>query len=230
MTNHSFVPLLFSLPGIAFAFQTDTPSTVMSGALRGVTKGPEGQPVGHAEVTVHNMAESSDLTVVSGSDGIFLLAALTPGRYQLTAKTEGFSTPSATTVDVADQQATSVDLSLNKSVISSDNVSPAARQGFFQRLARAYWDDWHANPESGEAAKYRGYPTPVSNPPYPFSVWPIGGTVWIGYPNATSYPLTTAIYRGEHGGWLKKANVQIYGWVEVGMNLSTSRDGPYANA
>ena len=70
---------------------------------------------------------------------------------------------------------------------------------------------------------------PESNPPYPFNVWPIGGTEWIGYPNATSYPLTTALYGSKHWQWLKKANIQIYGWANVGFNVSTSNKPGYAN-
>jgi hypothetical protein len=61
-------------------------------------------------------------------------------------------------------------------------------------------------------------------------VWPIGGTPWIGYPGATAYPLTVALQTGKHGDRWKKANIQLYGWFDVGMNLSTSHDGPYANA
>ena len=110
------------------------------------------------------------------------------------------------------------------------NVAPMPN--FFKRLAQAYHDDWHppASAANGPAPKYRGYPPPVSNPPFPFAVWPIGGTPWIGYPNATQYPLTTALQNGPHGDWWKKANVQLYGWFDVGMNVSTSHDGPYANA
>jgi len=69
----------------------------------------------------------------------------------------------------------------------------------------------------------------VSNPPFPFNVWPIGGTVWIGYNNATSYPLTAALQTGPHGEWWKGHNVQIYGWVDLGTNVSTSRARPYGN-
>ena len=114
----------------------------------------------------------------------------------------------------------------------------AAKRNFFQRLGQAYLDDWHppavttpaAPPAPGAEPAYRGYPSPVSNPPFPFGVWPIGGTVWLGYPNATQYPLTTALQTGSHGDWWKKANIQIYGWLDVGMNISTSHNGPYANA
>jgi Putative beta-barrel porin-2, OmpL-like. bbp2 len=42
--------------------------------------------------------------------------------------------------------------------------------------------------------------------------------------------LTTALQTGPHGDWWKKANIQIYGWADVGMNISTSHNGPYANA
>jgi Putative beta-barrel porin-2, OmpL-like. bbp2 len=113
------------------------------------------------------------------------------------------------------------------------NAATAAKQkGFWARFAQAYYDDWHpsANPDP---PKYRGDPMPESSPPYPFNVWPIGGTVWIGYPNATNYPLTTALYGSDHWQWLKKANIQVYGWANAGMNLSTSTElvgGKYANS
>ena len=112
------------------------------------------------------------------------------------------------------------------------NVSAAATPGFFRRLAAAYRNDWNppAGAENAPPPAYRGYPPPVSNPPFPFAVWPMGGTPWIGYPNATQYPLTTALQNGPHGEWWKKANIQIYGWADVGMNISTSHNGPYANA
>ena len=113
---------------------------------------------------------------------------------------------------------------------SSAVIGSSTHGGFFRRLFEAYREDWHPSTQSNEEPKYRGYPPPVTNPPFPFAVWPIGGTVWIGYPNATSYPLTTAIYGSEHGQWLKNANIQIYGWIDVGFNVSTSNDGPYANA
>ena len=128
-----------------------------------------------------------------------------------------------------DQQALASTNPSGNAVNDASVAIAISKRGFFKNLVRAYVDDWKGT-SSGEEPKFRGYPAPVSNPPFPFAVWPIGGTVWIGYPNATSYPLTTAIYESKHGDWLKKANVQIYGWVDVGMNISTSHDGPYANA
>lgn len=79
---------------------------------------------------------------------------------------------------------------------------PAPPCGFLKRFIKAYADDWHppASAENSAEPAYRGH------------------------------PMTTALQTGKHGDWWKKANIQIYGWVDVGMNVSTSHHGPYANA
>jgi hypothetical protein len=116
------------------------------------------------------------------------------------------------------------------SPVNSNAPAPQAQpKGFWSRFIKAYADDWQPGPDGADVPKYRGYPAPVSNPPFPFTVWPIGGTVWIGYPNATAYPLTTTLQTGPHGDWWKKANIQIYGWMDLGMNISTSSARPYGN-
>jgi len=104
--------------------------------------------------------------------------------------------------------------------------------GFFHRFFKAYADDWKGSSGGGDssAPKYRGYPAPIDNPPFPFTTWPMGGTPPIGYPSSTSYPLTSALQSGPHGDWCKKANIQMYGWIDVGANVSTSNHGTYANA
>jgi hypothetical protein len=139
---------------------------------------------------------------------------------------DGSESSSTTAVELAERQTLALDITLGTAIPST---CPACKQGFFARFAKAYWDDWHSEAQV-EGPKYRGYPMPVSNPPFPFGVWPMGGTVWIGYPNATAYPLTIALQTGKHGDWWKKANVQVYGWLDFGMNISTSHDGPYPNA
>jgi len=202
-----------------------TPSTL--GALHGVTRAPGGAPLVSVKVLVHNLDENTDRIAVSGSSGLYVVEDLKPGRYQLTANLEGSESSQVSSVEIAAQQNLNVDLTLGAPVTST---CPACKAGLFNRLAKAYWDDWRPSPTPAAETPYRGYPAPVSNPPFPFNVWPIGGTVWIGYPNATSYPLTQAIYNGKHGNWLKKANIQLYGWADIGMNISTSHDGPYANA
>ena len=103
---------------------------------------------------------------------------------------------------------------------------------FFGRLAHAYRDDWRPSASSTPDPAFRGYQAAESSPPYPFSVWPIGGTVNIGQPFTISTPLMTALYGGEHGDWWKRSRISIYGWANVGFNFSTSSQarGLYANA
>ena len=114
--------------------------------------------------------------------------------------------------------------------VAADNV---AVKSFWQRFAQAYKDDWHPAPSNDPPPAYRGYEAPESDPPYPFTTWPMGGTVVIGQPFVISTPLMTALYGGENGDAWKKSKIDIYGWVNTGFNFSTSGDtsrGRYANA
>jgi hypothetical protein len=202
--------------------------TIATGGLRGITRNPSGLPLPLVKIVVHSAEAGGDRTTTSGSDGAFAVDGLKPGHYEVTAEKDGFVASPAASVELAAAQEFNVDLEV--AVIPSSGCDGCTGGNFFKRFAKAYWDDWHPSSTPSPEAPYRGYPAPVSNPPFPFTVWPIGGTVWIGYPNATSYPLTQAIYSGKKGQWLKKANIQLYGWADIGMNVSTSHDGVYANA
>jgi Putative beta-barrel porin-2, OmpL-like. bbp2/Carboxypeptidase regulatory-like domain len=214
-------------PNVALAAASSPGSGTSMGGLRGITRNPSGLPLPAVKVTVHG-TDNADKSTVSGTDGAFSLDGLKPGHYQVTADKEGFAPSPAAPLELAAAQNFNIDLTLG---VAPASGGQATTPNFFRRLTKAYWDDWHPPANSGPEPAYRGYPMPVSNPPFPFSVWPIGGTVWIGYPNATSYPLTTALYgNGDKPNWLKRANIQLYGWVDIGMNVSTSHDGTYANA
>src|SRR5580658_8409343 len=63
--------------------------------VHGVTLSPDGAPLPEANVVVHNLKDNKDQTVVSGSDGAFLVPNLKPGRYQFIASKEGFLTSAA---------------------------------------------------------------------------------------------------------------------------------------
>ena len=107
-----------------------------------------------------------------------------------------------------------------------------ASQGFFRRLSQAYLTDWRGpatNAPASPAPAYRGYPAPVEGPPFPFSVWPYGGSVTIGQPWTQAGPLMTALWAGPHGDAWKRSGVQIYGWFNFGGNASTSSQGGYSN-
>jgi hypothetical protein len=105
---------------------------------------------------------------------------------------------------------------------------------FFERFVQAYKYDWRGTPASfgSPAPGKRGYPTPVTNPPYPFVDWPYGGSVDISAPWTQSSPLMQAIWSGKHGDWWLKNRIQVYGWLNFGANVSTSDKkslGKYTN-
>ncbi len=104
-------------------------------------------------------------------------------------------------------------------------ASAAPKRGFFTRLGHAYLDDWtvdsNGSPAAPEPAR-RGTPRPLNSPPFPAADWPMGGTVVIGAPDYSTYPLMQAINEN-------KTRFKMYGWFDFGGNASTSNKGRYAN-
>ena len=116
----------------------------------------------------------------------------------------------------------------------SSSASPASSEpsltgNFFERLFQAYHNDWTSSAASDSPQPaYRGYPAPVDGPPFPFSVWPYGGSVTIGQPWTQAGPLMQAIWSGEGGDAWKASGIQIYGWLNGGFNISTSNKPGYS--
>jgi hypothetical protein len=221
-------------------FAQTTPGSTAN--LRGTTRGPGGQPVAGAQVVAHTLeggsadrtgasvsagvsaanvsAAAADRTVTSGSDGSFTIDDLKPGRYRLVASKDGFANSPESTLEVAAGQSAQADITLGE----------LPKVGFMRRFIRAYKDDWKpSSGSSGPAPKFRGFPAPVTNPPFPFTVWPYGGSVTIGQPWTQAGPLMTAIWGGSNGDWWKKTGIQIYGWLNAGANVSTSKESGYSN-
>src|ERR1700730_9136231 len=73
--------------------------------------------------------------------------------------------------------------------------------------------------------------TPQSTPPMPFTEWPYGGTTTIGVtrPNSVDSPLMVALSNTQLGAGMNASHVQVYGWVEVGGNVSTNSVKPGGN-
>jgi hypothetical protein len=200
------------------------------GDIQGVTRNPTGEPLANATVTIHSVDEKSDRTVTCGGDGSFWVEHLKPGKYELTAKTEKFVSPNASLVDLEPGAVAKVEMPLVESAAIAPPKTNAVPQGFWNRLAKAYADDWHDRTPGGPDPGFRGYPAPESDPPYPFTVWPYGGSPVIGQPNQTPPPLMQALYSGTNGDAWKASNIQIYGWANTGFNVSTSDRGRFANA
>jgi hypothetical protein len=73
------------------------------------------------------------------------------------------------------------------------------------------------------ASSRRGQPTPFDSPPFPDGEWQLGGTPQLGDPNELAPdPLMEALYAGPDGKRWKDSRIQVYGWVDVGGNASTS--------
>jgi hypothetical protein len=212
---------------------SETASDTALAGIHGVTKQSDGSALAGVNVYVRGPASSGDSAAVSKGDGSFSIDGLKAGRYLVVAKKEGFEGPPEISVNLSDGQNAAVEMPLMKSIApAAAEAKPAPAGGFLHRFIQAYVDDWHpsAAAQNAPAPAFRGYPPVTDNPPYPFTVWPMGGTVNIGQPNQSPYPLTTALLGGSHGDFWKESGIQLYGWINVGMNISSSKNGPYANA
>ena len=107
--------------------------------------------------------------------------------------------------------------------------------GRFFRYYQLEWgkagppSDPSAPPSARDAAVWPK--TPQSIPPMPFTDWPYGGTTNIGTsrPNSVDSPLMMAIANTSFGKLLQDAHIQIYGWINGGLNISTNQTQPGGN-
>jgi hypothetical protein len=130
-----------------------------------------------------------------------------------------------------DAPASSVEPATSAPSMATDaGVAAETSDGFFTRFGKAYWQDWTGTLPSSPEAPSRGYAPAVSNPPFPFDYWPYGGSPTIGAPNAAWSPLMAAIYGGPGGDAWKESGIRIYGWLNGGFNVSSSRQSGFANA
>ena len=88
----------------SFARAADAEATLGLGAIRGVALDTVGQPLVKVSVAIRSADGNTERTVVSDAEGVFVADLLKPGAYQITATKEGLVSPSATTVEVAQNQ------------------------------------------------------------------------------------------------------------------------------
>ncbi|RMB52179.1 putative OmpL-like beta-barrel porin-2 [Sphingomonas sp. PP-CE-3A-406] len=108
---------------------------------------------------------------------------------------------------------------------TTDNLG----DGVLTRFTRYYaLEMGHASAPSdpnAPASRREGWPAqPATTPPLPFTEWPYGGATSIGAnrPASVDSPLMTAIAPTGIGRALASAHVQVYGWLDVGGNYSSS--------
>jgi hypothetical protein len=96
------------------------------GSLHGVTLAPGGFSLAAASVVVHSLADSSDRTLMSDSDGAFAFQNLPPGQYLISATKDGFTSSSALPVEVAQNRTSNVQLAMAAPAQSPIQMAQAA--------------------------------------------------------------------------------------------------------
>jgi hypothetical protein len=109
---------------------------------------------------------------------------------------------------------------------SADGCSKGSEdESFFRRIKDSYQShlSWNGGDPNAPPTKIVDGPeVPVSNPPWPYSTWNVGGSPAIGVENLYYSALMDALYCGRGGQKLKDSRFTIYGWIEPGGNISTS--------
>ena len=98
-------------------------------------------------------------------------------------------------------------------------------ESLLQRLRDSYQTHlaWNGpDPSAPAPVIVGGSDVPMSNPPWPYATWNLGGSETIGVDNMYYSVLMDALYCGAGGQPLKDSRFTIYGWVEPGANISTS--------
>jgi hypothetical protein len=102
-------------------------------------------------------------------------------------------------------------------------------QDIWTRLVNYYKLEWGqsgppADPKAPPGRRSYWPVTPETVPPMPFTEWPYGGVTVMGVsrPNAVDSPLMVALAKTDVGEFLADHNLQVYGWVEPGFNISTN--------
>lgn len=109
-------------------------------------------------------------------------------------------------------------------------------EGFFERLYNYYKLEWGhdappADPNAPSSHRDNVPPTPQTTPPMPFTEWPYGGSTTIGVTRGGSIdsPLMVALANTGVGKWMNENSIQMYGWVNIGGNISTNTVKPGGN-
>src|SRR5262245_44615946 len=108
-----FKGMLLALAMIALVANMSLPAFAQNptGSIRGVVTDPQGALVTNASVTVKNKATGEVRSANTGGDGIYLVANLLPGEYEISVAAEGFATTNLT-VTVSVGTSSSGDVSL----------------------------------------------------------------------------------------------------------------------
>ncbi len=116
-------------------------------------------------------------------------------------------------------------------------LDTALGTGFFERLGNYYKLEWGksgapSDPNAPPSRRADWAPAPQTTPPMPFTEWPYGGTTSLGVTRTASIdsPLMSALANTGLGHALQNSGIQIYGWIDGGINISSNVVRPGGNA
>jgi len=122
-----------------------------------------------------------------------------------------------------------------QAVAATPAAPPPPDPSFIGRLYHAYADEWGlaeipSDPNAPPSRRSDYPPAPTTQPPYPFTEYSFGGSQAIGAttPNSIDAPVMKALSPTPVGKFLENNNVQIYGWINPGFNVSSARSLPGA--
>src|SRR5262245_37363632 len=89
-----FKGFLLALTVLALVINTALPALAQNptGSIRGVVTDPQGGVVTNAKITVKNKATGEVRNADTGGDGIYTVANLLPGEYEVSITADGFAT------------------------------------------------------------------------------------------------------------------------------------------
>jgi hypothetical protein len=112
------------------------------GEVHGVARYPGGLPMAGAQVVILNAEVDVERTAVSAADGSFVFKNLKPGKYQLSARMDGFAPSEILSVEVVPGKSVNSNVSLGSR--ESGRVSSAGSAGAY----RSYGNGYRAEPAS----------------------------------------------------------------------------------
>lgn len=127
MNSSTMTPILVGLlcaisclaqPAVIGAGANDRLSAAAS-VLR-TTHSLGGEPLAGVRITVHPLDGAADRAATSGADGAFTVTGLMPGRYELQASKDGFTSPAGKTVELAANE------NLNANIDFQDTLKPGS--------------------------------------------------------------------------------------------------------
>jgi len=157
-----------------------------------------------------------------------LTAALAIGAVADAARADPAPAANASATPAAPSHAVDADAAV-QSTYTVDAVNAEIGSNPVERFIKYYGAEWGqagppADPNAPASTKPGWTAPPQSAPPMPFTDWPYGASTLIGNNRTASVdsPLMTAIAPTSLGKAMASAGIQVYGWVDVGGNLSTS--------